>query len=182
VDDLRKALRGLRERMPHYDLPAIDRGGAGGGAAPVGEPVDVEAAGSVPEAQVALFPPGPLATVAIAPRVLEVAPGGERRAHARACDRDGRAIRRGLVFGWSIEGEGLSLEGAGPHPAIRAAGELLPGARGVLRVVVAEGSRTVTASAEVVVAEVHERERGGDGIPRPELVDAPGMSWRSRME
>ena len=30
--------------------------------------------------------------------------------------------------------------------------------------------------------EARARERGGAGIPKPELVDAPGASWRSRMD
>jgi len=190
VDDLRKALRGLHERMPHYDLPSVDdvRGSmpavedaAVAGLAldeaetPVVEPTDEHP-------QPDLFPPGPLAFVAIVPAAIEIAAGGERRISARPVDADGRVVRTGLSFGWAIAGEGFTLAGDGPRPALRAGGELLPGAEAVISLVVSQGDQTASALAIVRCADPKKRERGSAGIPKPVLIDAPGASWRSRME
>ena len=150
VDDLRKALRGLRERMPHYDLPQVDdAGGASAPTSPVAgraldattRPEDVE----VPQHD--LIPAGPLAAVAVVPAAIEIAAGGERRITAHAVDADGRAVRIGLSFGWAVAGEGFSLVGDGPRPALRAAGDLLPGAETVISLVVSQGETTASALA-----------------------------------
>jgi hypothetical protein len=184
VANLRRALRGLHERMPHYDLPMIDRGPEPDAHAPAGEALppetEVDEGGSGPQA--ALFPPGPLVAVSITPRVIAVRAGGERRIHARCTDRDGRAIRSGVTFTWSIAGDGFELIGEGARPAVRAFGELLPGVRAVVTVDAREGERTVTAIAEACVVEDRDRDRGGAGVPTPELVDAPSATWRSRMD
>ena len=187
VGELRKALRGLRERMPHYDLPAIDRGsnperGARPGA-PLPEPELAELGDPEQDGpQVPLFTPGPLVAVSL-PRVVEVAAGGEHRVHARAVDADRRAIRDDLTFAWSIDGVGFAISGDGPRPAITAAGDTLVGAEAALRVVVTQGSATATATTRVLCADARDRpERGGSGIPEPQLVDASGHDWRSRMD
>src|SRR6266446_6004323 len=95
VEELRRALRGLRGRLPQYDLPPVL--GAGGGDRADGrgarEPVELpEEEASVAELE--LFPAGDLATVSIAPDPVEVAPGHEHRARAEARDAEGRLIRR----------------------------------------------------------------------------------------
>jgi hypothetical protein len=180
VDDLRKALRGLHERMPQYDLPAIDRGHEleppGGPGVPLGEPPAPEPSGP----QRTLFPAGPLVEVTIAPRVVEIAPGGQRRVHARATDALGVRIHD-LELEWAIAGDGFAIDGAGPRPAITAAGHLLPGTEATLTVTARSGDRTATATARVVVVEARDRDRSSGGVPKPDLVDAPGAGWRSRM-
>jgi hypothetical protein len=45
-----------------------------------------------------------------------------------------------------------------------------------------QGERSAEATAGLLVAETAERERSGAGIPQPELVDAAGAGWRSRLE
>jgi Histidine kinase-, DNA gyrase B-, and HSP90-like ATPase len=189
VEELRKALRGLHERMPHYDLPMIDRGTEPDGASAEGVAVTETPEAAADELashelgpQPPLFPPGPLAGVAIVPATVELAAGAERRIHARCVDADGRVIRAALEFTWVIEGDGFALAGEGSRPAVRASGDLLVGARAIVTVVAREAERTATATAVVTVAEPRPRDRGGAGIPNPELVDAPGASWRSRME
>lgn len=194
VDELRKALRGLAERMPHYDLPAIDRGPEPevGRRAGQGEPLDGDASATDHDEespddgiQPALFPPGPLAAVSLAPAIVEVAPGAERRVHARAVDADRRIVRSELAFTWTVSGAGFAISGDGPRPAVAAAGDLLPGAEGTLAVEVRQGATAVTATARVVCVEARSRRRdehGGAGIPKPQLVDAPGAEWRSRMD
>jgi hypothetical protein len=189
VDDLRKALRGLHDRLPHYDLPAIAGGDDPEPAAP--SPGTLEAGAPIPgEAddpegpQTPLFPAGPLSAVAIVPRAIEVAVGGERRIGARATDADGRVLRRGLTYQWSIEGTGFAIAGDGPRPAVTVAGDVLAGAEAIVAVDVSDGANTVTAMAPVLAVDARDRarDRAGDGIPRPELVDAAGASWRSRFD
>lgn len=193
VDELRKALRGLHERMPHYDLPSVDdvraHVAATDEAAVDGlalEQAETPAAERPHEphepAQPDLFPPGPLAVVAIVPAAVEIAAGGERRINARPVDADGRVVRAGLSFGWAIAGEGFTLSGDGPRPALRASGELLPGAEAVISLVVSQGDHTASTLAVVRCMDPKKRERATAGIPKPVLIDAPGASWRSRMD
>ena len=106
VDDLRKALRGLHERMPHYDLPNVSDNGTNTPASPVpGRALDTS---EVPASeaneehpQPDLFPPGPLAAVAIVPAAIEIAAGGERRIceTRRRCRRSHGAHRPELRLG-----------------------------------------------------------------------------------
>jgi len=187
VDDLRKALRGLHERMPHYDLPRVDEGGTTAPASLLaGRALDAAEGPTGQDneegPQHDLLPPGPLAAVAIVPAAIEIAAGGERRISARAVDADGRVVRIGLSFGWAIAGEGFSLAGDGPRPALRAAGELLPGTEAVISLVVSQGETTASALAIVRCADPKKRGRAHEGIPNPVLIDAPGAAWRSRME
>jgi hypothetical protein len=187
VDDLRKALRGLHERMPHYDLPNVSDNGTSSPAPSVaGRAVDRSEApageANDEPSQPDFFPAGPLSAVAIVPAAIEIAPGGERRISARAVDADGRTVRTGLSFGWAIAGEGFALAGDGPRPALRAAGDVLPGAEAMISLVVSQGDATASALAVVRCVDLKRRGRGQEGIPKPVLIDAPGASWRSRME
>src|SRR5258706_16341393 len=102
--------------------------------------------------------------------------GGERRAHARATDADGRAIRDGVDFAWTIDGEGFTIRGLGGRPAITASNELLPGASAEISVTARSGDRVVRGTARAVIVELRDHDRGGAGIPKPQLVDAPGAS------
>jgi hypothetical protein len=191
VGELRKALRGLRERMPHYDLPAIDRGAEsergtrpGSALPPPPTVLDDDDDDDGSPAQPPLFAPGPLAAVSL-PKTVEVSPGGERRVHARAVDAEGRIVRDGVVFEWTLDGDGFTLAGEGARPAIAASGDLLAGAEATLHVRVRQATSPVTAraTARVVCGEARERpDRGGSGIPEPQLVDASGADWRSRMD
>lgn len=189
VGELRRAMRGLRERLPHYDLP--DVGGAGGeaGDLPVGARVTAAPKDEGPldgaptdDVQPHLFPPGPLAAVTIAPRRIGVRPGGERRVQARPVDAEGRPVREGVRLEWSLDHPAFAVRGPGARPAVTAAAEVIPGAEATLYLVARQGDCAATARATVAVAVVGEgTARGGVGIPRPELVDAPGAAWRSRM-
>lgn len=185
VEELRKALRGLRARLPQYDLPDVrggtgadggDPGAAPGGAAPAEGEADLP-----PMAHPELFPPGPLAEVRITPDPVEVVPGGEHRVRAEARDGGRCVIREGATHRWSVEGAGLAVNGEGPRPAVAADAAARPGAKGRLRVVVERGGLTAEAEASVVVVEP-EHDESGLGVPEPTLVDAPGETWRSRFD
>jgi len=182
VEELRRALRGLRGRLPQYDLPPVLGGGGGEGADGRGAPEPVELPEEeAPVAELELFPAGDLVTVSIAPDPVEVAPGHEHRARAEARDAEGRLIRRGLSYRWSLEGAGFSVRGEGARPAVTAEAATRPGATTRLRVQVEQGERR--AAAEVTVEAVEPRvDEAGFGIPEPHLVDAAGETWRSRFD
>jgi hypothetical protein len=197
VDELRKALRGLRDRMPHYDLPSVGHGAdaaepAAEGARlartddtdrPAPDAPGEEAAepDSDADPQSSLFPPGPLAAISIAPATTRIAAGGERRVHARPVDASGVLLTTGVDLTWTIDGEGFMLEGMGPRPAVRAAGDVLPGSRARLTVEARQGDLCERAEADVIAIAKRDDDRAGSGVPKPELVDAPGAAWRSRM-
>ncbi len=182
VEELRRALRGLRSRLPQYDLPAVL-----GGRGEEGERADAPGAPEVPDgdvipmAQPELFPAGPLAAARIVPDPVEVAPGHEHRARAEALDGEGRRIRQGVAFRWSVEGAGFSVRGEGARPAVAAEAGLRPGAAARLRVEAEKDGRRAAAEAAVEAVEPRVDE-AGLGIPEPNLVDAPGQTWRSRFD
>ena len=182
VEDLRRALRGLRHRLPQYDLPAVlgGRGEEDGAADAPGAPEPGEGE-VVPMAQPELFQAGPLAAARIVPDPIEVAPGHEHRARAEALDGDGRRIRDGVAFRWSVEGAGFSLRGEGARPAVAAEAAARPGAVARLRVEAEKDGRRAAAEAAVEAVEPTIDE-AGLGIPEPNLVDAPGQTWRSRFD
>jgi len=181
MDELRRALRGLRARLPQYDLPAVlgIRGGEGPTERGVGAAADEP--GLAPMAQPELFAAGPLAAVRIVPNPVEVAPGREHRVRAVALDGEGRPIREGLRCWWAMEGAGFQVHGEGFAPAVGADGAVRPGATGLLRVEAERDGRRAQAEA-VVEAVEPPRDEGGFGIPEPQLVDALGETWRSRFD
>ena len=202
VDELRKALKGLRERMPHYELPAVHTGSEATGpstqgkALPPPSPTGIAGVPAPAEGDVAeeqghpqpdLFPPGPLARIAIVPTAIEVEVGRERRVAVDARDASDRRITEGFTIKWHLvqdatAADGLRVTGADSRrPAIAASGDVLPGTRAMLNVEVREDTTVLHAEAAVTVIAARERDHGGFGVPRPELVDAPGASWRSRM-
>jgi hypothetical protein len=116
MTDLRRAFRGLRARLPQYELPPVQ--GEDGvesaaahtsGVLPVGQ-----APGEIPDENEAdedersaddrpgggagepesldLFPPGPLAAVTIRPAEIRIQIGRERRVSAVATDASGRKL------------------------------------------------------------------------------------------
>ena len=119
--------------------------------------------------------------MSVAPDPVEVAPGHEHRARAEARDAEGRLIRRGLTYRWSLEGTGFSVRGEGARPAVTAEASTRPGATARLRVQVEQGPRTAAAEATVEAVEPRVDE-AGFGIPEPHLVDAAGETWRSRFD
>jgi hypothetical protein len=132
-------------------------------------------------AQPELFPVGPLASVRIVPDPVEIAPGHEHRARAEAFDSEGRRIRSGISYRWSVEGAGFSVRGDGARPAVSAEAAVRPGAAARLRVEAERDERRAVAEAAVEAIEPPSDE-AGFGIPEPHLVDAPGETWRSRFD
>ena len=180
VEELRRALRGLRSRLPQYDLPDV-QGGRGDGDGSVPGTTESPESRPLPMAEPELFPPGALATVRITPDPVEVAPGQERRARGQALDSNGRIIHEGVSYQWSIEGSHFAVHDTGARPAVSAASTVRPGTTSRLRVEAEKEGRRAVAEATVEAVEPLSEE-GGSGIPEPLLVDAPGETWRSRFD
>jgi len=202
LTELRRALRGLRARLPQYELPKVEdvqpppdgtTPVAGAGALPAGlplpggpeigqqgEPADIEPA---PAEEPTLFPPGPLASVRIVPAEIAIAPGRERRVQAIAVDRDGRRVRGEVALAWSCGNGAVAILGDGAKPLVRVQADARPGTRAEVTVVAAQGAEHAEASATVVVADRPEPSADlAAGVPEPELVDDPGARWRSRFD
>jgi len=207
MNDLRRAFRGLRARLPQYELPAVegDRESPASatltsGVLPIGQAPLPGAPGDAEEQEVDgptdeetgttdsaldLFPPGPLSGVAIVPSKIEIAVGRERRVRAVATDDTGRKLGadRGVSFEWGVEPGMLSITGSGYRPSIAVTATARPGSRGSLHVTARQGDRLAQASGTVVAVDSLEPEGGAKlGIPEPELLDEPGAAWRSRFD
>jgi hypothetical protein len=187
VRELRRALRGFRERLPQYDLPQVADHGERGGCADAGAVVpEVSSAAEEgeegSEIEPLLFPPGPLAAVRIVPDAIQIAPGSERRVRAFATDLDDRPVKD-VDLVWRVEdpaGAGLAVRGEGPRPALTAPPTAALGLEAELRVEARQDGRRSSACASVLVARAEETE-SSLGIPEPRLVSDPSGGWRSRM-
>ncbi|MGH9322884.1 MAG: hypothetical protein ACRD3V_23740, partial [Vicinamibacteria bacterium] len=129
-----------------------------------------------------LFPPGPLEVVAIRPNRIVIEVNGEKPVRARPLDASGRRIGEGIDLEWEIEGQvgALRQDSEDKSRMVLVAGEA-PG-RGSLSVRVSESATGREASAAAPVEIVESLSSSSDeGIPEPELVDAPGAAWRSRL-
>jgi hypothetical protein len=192
VRELRRALRGFERRLPRYELPQVaaadgERSGEVAEGAAIAEAPE-EPAREEPEPQgLPLFPVGPLASVAISPAIVRVAPGGERRVRAVACDADGRAVD-GAAFAWSVfddDGSDVTLracaEDVSPGRTMVCVSTDAPiGASARLRVEARQGDVSAHAEARVEIGEVA-GDTGSLGVPEPHLVSDAEGSWRSRM-
>jgi hypothetical protein len=199
--ELRRALRGLRARLPQYELPKVEEvppgpdgttpsakaaGSSEGVTLPEGLELDDRGPSTILQPTVEeplLFPPGPLASVRIVPGEFLLAPGRERRVQAMAVDREGRRVRGDIALTWSSDHEAIAIVGEGARPLVRAQADARPGLRAEIAVVAAQAEERAEASATVSVTD--RPESSGDlatGVPEPELVDDPGAHWRSRFD
>jgi hypothetical protein len=200
LSELRRALRGLRARLPQYELPKVEEVvspvgttpvAGTGGAAPEGLPLgkadgDPGDAGSdtlpIEEAP-SLFPPGPLAAVRIVPEEITVQAGRERRVQAIALDRDGRRVRGEVSFAWSSDNAAVEIVGDGPKPLVRVQPDARADLRCAIGVVARRDAEHAEASASVRIADRPEPATDlAAGVPEPELVDDSGGRWRSRFD
>ena len=199
LTELRRALRGLRARLPQYELPKIESAGAasagtasfeGTGAAPDGLPLgtsgdcadesDADAGEPIQEDEPSLFPPGPLASVRVAPVEIAVAPGRERRIQAVPLDRDVRRVGGEVAFAWSSDSGAVAVVGDGVKPLVRVQPDSRPGLRALITVTATQGDVHADGAATVVVTDRAEPASDlAGGIAEPEFVDDPGDRWRS---
>jgi hypothetical protein len=199
LGELRRALRGLRARLPQYELPKVEEGSpeAGmasvanpGGATPEGLAVPLDGNGDEDDANKApaaerpsLFPPGPLTAVRILPAEITVQAGRERRVQAIAVDCDGRRVPGDVAFTWSSDNEAVTIVGAGMRPLVRAHADARPGLRSAIAVVATHDAARAAATAPVLIADRPESPTDlAAGVPEPELVDDSAGRWRSRFD
>jgi hypothetical protein len=204
--ELRRALRGLRERLPHLELPA-GRGGRGGtgqdrdpdplgtgAAAPLDPaPPDVDGETAAPDAPPpattppptdepelapTLLPPGPANHVRITPEPIRLWPGGARQARAIVTDMHGQQIRATTT--WTASSPLLVIEGAGQARTVRL-GELAESAVYTITVIAEANGGAASCTTELVIIDGPMAGGTGAGIPEPLLVEEPGQSWRSRL-
>jgi hypothetical protein len=197
MQDLRRALKGLRNRLPQYELPAVASGeaemrdAAEAGIAPsgaegaagdgAGEERDESSPGR--DRTLDLFPPGPLFAIRISPPEIALAPGRERRVLGVGVDESGRRVLGDVDIVWSTVSPVLSIAGEGRRPAVQASAEARAGSRFSLVAEGRQGQHTARGEAAVVIIEAEEPGAGiGFGIPEPELVDDAGATWRSRFD
>ena len=207
LGELRRALRGLRTRLPQYELPKVEPAPTEMGAAAVTAPAGAPPEGlalAVDESERApggsaerggdtdqdptdegpsLFPPGPLSQVRILPAVITVQAGRERRVQAIAVDSDGRRVPGDVTFSWSSDNEAVAIVGVGMRPLVRAHPEARPGLLSTISVVATQSAARAEAAATVLIADRPESQADlAAGVPEPELVDDSGGRWRSRFD
>jgi hypothetical protein len=203
LGELRRALRGLRSRLPQYELPKVEESSSDpgtaaaadtGGTAPEGlalspdgqlaEPDDTDGAKNVPEEELpSLFPPGPLHEVRILPAEIAVQAGRERRVQAIAVDIDGRRVSDDMIFAWSSDHEAVTIVGDGMRPLVRALADARPGLRSAISVVATQAACRAEDSASVLIADRPAAPTDlAAGVPEPELVDDSTGRWRSRFD
>ncbi len=186
VKELRRALKGFRQRLPHYDLPHVEGRAQPDGAPDPGAAMAEETTsdGDAPAApQIELLPPGPLARVRIVPPSLTIAPGGERRLRAIASDADGRRIAD-AELAWTlptVDDDAIEIDPSGPRPAVRVHPDALLGRTIEVRVDATQGDANAYATATITIAAPEENDSASLGIPDPRLVSDPQGGWRSRM-
>ena len=186
IRDLQRAFRDFYRKRPSYTMIPTEKKTEGEGdvARPgetaIAEPAEEDGAPGESGADTAeLFPPGPLAAVSISPTRVVVETGSEKVVRADARDESGRRIEQGVDFAWEIWGPVGSLRDE-PGRIVLAASDS-PG-EGILSVHARERAtgNEASAAAPVVIVEILPSS-ASEGIPEPELVDAPGASWRSRL-
>lgn len=186
IRDLQRAFRDFYRKRPRYTmLPTEQKTARGGGDPAVGEDLSPRALedDETPltesgEAPSELFPPGPLEAVALSPAKLVLEPDTERAVRARATDAAGRSIPEGVVYRWTLSASVGSLREEGVRAVIAAGEHPAEGSLGVTAAEAKSGREVSVAQPVSVVSDLPTT--GSEGIPEPELVDAPGASWRSR--
>ena len=128
-----------------------------------------------------MLPAGSLVSARLRPVAIRVVRGGYRTVRVQPLDEYGRLLESGLEIEWRLTAECGSLEVDAERPRVvrlRASEER---AEGTLSVVVRRDGAVAEASASVKVLDAIGRRGSDEGIPEPELIDAPIESWRSRM-
>jgi hypothetical protein len=185
IRDLQRAFRNFYRKRPSYTMLPTEKktagvGGENGGPGEAATEPEGEAEAGESTADTAeLFPPGPLTAVSISPARIAVETGGEKSVRALARDESGRRIERGVDFTWEVFGP-VGKVRTDPGGMVLEAPDS-PG-EGILSVNARERATGAEVSAAAPVEIVESLpSSGNEGIPEPDLVDAPGASWRSRL-
>lgn len=158
----------------------------GPGTVPGPEPCDVDPEPEAPsgdetETDVHLFPPGPLAQVAVRPGTLRIPPLATRSLRARALDADGRPCSGDVGFSWHLSGPG-ELQADGDRARYTAPDlDVAETSEPLLRVFAVQGETQVSAEVPIHLQRGAAGDARTSGIPEPHPVSAPGETWRSRL-
>ena len=173
IRDLQRAFRDFFKKRPSYTmLPTEKKGEGASEAVSAGIPAQEVELGDAPFTEEenatapALFPPGPLESVAVSPQRLVVAINEEATVRAKTLDADGRAIPDGIELTWELWGQVGNLRELDDvaRRAVLVAGETL--SEGILSVYAKQASTKSEASAAVPVEVVEEIATSSDkGIP-----------------
>jgi hypothetical protein len=208
--ELRRALRGLRERLPHLELPSTitGRGGPSGtgaqdapdplasGAAPASHracATDPPVTGASPAGEASGGGPDGDPTPPIEPQLLPPGPAGQVRLspdpirlwpggarRVRAIVSDVHGQTIAAMTRWTASSPSLSIDGEGAARTIALA-ELADAGGHAVTVVAEANGGTATTTADVVVIDSPPAGGPGTGIPEPVLVEEPAAGWRSRL-
>ena len=190
--ELRRALRGLRDRLPHLGMATSlpGRGGAGTdrdpdplGASLTQEPAptgDDDDAAPAPEPGIepTLLPPGPVAHVTVSPDPIRLWPGGARKVRAIAFDIHGQRIAAELL--WIASSTQITIAGDGAARVVRMA-ELAESGPFTIAITATANGGTCSTHVEILLVDGPPIGGPGVGIPEPILIEDPGLSWRSRL-
>lgn len=196
LSELRRALRGLRDRLPHLELPSpiIGRGGVdseratdplvnreatnGASVAAAGPIVDEQSRVDPDELEPTLLPPGPAAHVRVSPDPIRLWSGGSKRVRAIVSDTHGQPIAASTT--WTASSPLVTIDGAGPARTIALA-ELADASHYTITVVAEANGGVASCSTEIERIDGPPVGGPGAGIPEPVLVEDAAGSWRSRL-
>jgi hypothetical protein len=201
VRDLQRAFRDFYRKRPSYQLlpvhepsdPGAATGDRGPGAATDANQTPQDNAAphrdgddsdfDAPVGAAQLLPPGPLAGVHIRPSTVRVACNTVRTIRAYATDATQRPLEDNVECEWSLAGDvGALLEddqGRSGCMRLHAATEE---ATGTITVTARHDGLSAVAEAPVEVLYNLGSAGANEGIPKPELINASGLTWRSRMQ
>jgi signal transduction histidine kinase len=209
LSELRRALRGLRDRLPHLELPApiSGRGGPDGErasdpfaarAAPAGEargddPGGPAPSGERPDHAPAGEPGDGHEPPVIEPHLLPPGPAASVQLspkpirlwpggarRVRAIVTDVHGQTIAATTSWTASSPHVSIAGDGGARTIALA-ELADADRYVVTVIAEAGGGAASTTADIVVIDGPPVGGPGAGIPEPVLVDEPTSNWRSRL-
>ncbi|MEP6654691.1 MAG: ATP-binding protein [Myxococcales bacterium] len=201
MTDLRRAFRGLRERLPQYELPPIQ--GEEGAQSEVGSsgilPVGQAPSDAVGEGQptnddddsnhdegpdsLDLFPPGPLAAVTIKPSEIRIQIGRERRVSAVATDASGRRLRErsAAVTAISDAGQAHQHEAAAVVFEWSVESPLLTIVGGGRRPAVIASAAARPEAQEVLRVTARQGSRQATATATVTITDTADLDWGARL-
>ncbi len=210
VVELRRALRGLRDRMPHLELPSgmTGRGGPGpdrahdplGAVEPIARAESPDGGGGDDDRELLTpEPPEPEPSTTdgddrpLPPRLLPPGPAAHVRLapdpirlwpgaarRIRATVTDVHGQQIDATTQWTPSTADLTVEGDGLARTVRLREVAEPG-RLSLTVIAEANGGAASCTAEVLVVDGPPAGGAGTGIPEPVLLDDPAGRWRSRM-
>ena len=190
VRELRRILYRMPQALPQYDFFPLTRrrdqplaaiippAGGATGEPTLGVATEILETPEEEPSSCELFPPGPLDHLEVRPARAKVLRGTDLRLTARAVDGRSRRIEEPVLLRWRCESSLGDLEDLGHGAAVFHAG----GDEGLVAIeaIADAGELSATARCNLEIVAAIGTAQGDQGIPDPELIDAPMEEWRSR--